>query len=368
MNSPAGRPIRPRILVLAPNWLGDAVMTSCSLDVLDAALGGDFAIRLAVNRAWLDLYREDPRLEGIIPVERPGRHDGIGGLFRLGRDLSRHGFGAVLIGPPSLRAAMIGRLAGIPVRVGYRTDGRGSLLTHGLVFPGRGASHFSEQMADLAATLAGALGRPLPEGESSGRRSPLLPGCLGVPCDPGPGPAVWAFGPGATYGAAKTWPLEQAAAFIEATVMKRGVRLVLLGDEAAGRHSSTLARTSGVPWSKTWGPEPGVVDLLGRTTLPEAVGVLRRCEAYVGNDSGLMHLAGALGVATVGIFGSSDPRWTAPLGPWTSALAAEGFPCRPCFRKTCNQDVFCLETVTAAVVLAEVESLIRRRAEGSEAP
>lgn len=368
MNSSAGRPLRPRILVLAPNWLGDAVMLSPSLDALDAAFRGDFAIHLAVRRAWLDLYRDDPRLAGLIPVERPGRHDGIDGLVRLGRGLSRDGFAAVLVCPPSLRAAMVCRLSGIPIRVGYRTDGRGPLLTHGLAFPGRGVSHFSEQMTALAGTLAGALGRPIP-GEGTCERRPLpLPGCPGVPCDPGPGPAVWAFGPGSTYGAAKTWPLDQAAAFIAAAVRKHGVRLVLLGDRAAGVHSPALARASGVPWSSAWGPAPGVVDLLGRTTLPEAVGILRRCEAYVGNDSGLMHLAGALGVATVGIFGSSDPRWTAPLGPWTRAVVAAGFPCRPCFRRTCNQDVFCLDTVAATAVLAEVESLIRFRSAGKETP
>ena len=101
------------------------------------------------------------------------------------------------------------------------------------------------------------------------------------------------------------------------------------------------------------------MDLTGRTDLVEAVAVLKSSSAFIGNDSGLMHLAAALGKPTVGIFGSSNPDWTAPVGPRTRAIIPHGFACRPCYLKKCNQPVFCLETVEAGAVLTAVEEMIR---------
>jgi heptosyltransferase-2 len=114
---------------------------------------------------------------------------------------------------------------------------------------------------------------------------------------------------------------------------------------------------AGVAWRHEPAGGPGVVDLVGRTDLREAAALLRAGEVFVGNDSGLMHLAAALGRPTVGLFGSSSPHWTAPRGPWVRVLAAAGFPCRPCFRKTCNQPRFCLDTIAAAEVVDAANAL-----------
>jgi len=350
-----------RLLVAAPNWLGDVVMTSPLLDVLADAR--DAAERppqivLAIRRRWSRLYADDPRVSEIIPVARSGRHGGLSGLWRLGRDWRQTRCTGVVLGPPSLRSGLAARLAGVRHRVGYRSDGRGFLLTLGLPRAPRGERHHADELAELGRALAAATGlRPGPRPAAR----VILPGCVSIPARTTAGPAVWIFAPGATYGEAKVWPLRHAAGFVERAVRDAGRRVVVLGDAQAGQAAADLARESGVPHRHELAGEAGIVDLAGRTDLAEAVAVLKTAEAFVGNDSGLMHLAAALGVPTVGVFGSSNPDWTAPRGPWTTTVAAEGFPCRPCYRRRCDQPVFCLDEVPASQVLTALNGLLERR-------
>ncbi|MFO7607720.1 MAG: glycosyltransferase family 9 protein [Candidatus Krumholzibacteriia bacterium] len=351
----------PVILVLAPNWLGDVVMASPLLSRLAAARDGSGrgpAVQLAVRRAWAPLFAGDPRLAAVVEVERPGRHAGVRGLGRLAAQLRRVGADAVVLGPPSLRAALVARLAGVPARIGYRGDGRGFLLSAALRRPIRGARHHGDELLDLGDRALAACG--LKPGDPDRERGwGLLPGCTASPAaDPGPGPPLWVLAPGTTYGEAKVWPVANAARFADLAVGTRGVRLVLLGDSGAAGFAAALRERCAGPWRPGTAGPAGIVDLVGRTTVAEAAALLRRAEAFVGNDSGLMHLAGALGVPTVGLFGSTDPAWTAPLGPRVRTLAADGFPCRPCFRRTCNQERFCLETIAAEAVLEAVDALV----------
>jgi len=348
----------PVILVLAPNWLGDVIMGSPLLSRLAAAAGPDGrrpAVHLAVRRPWAPLFARDPRLAGLVTVERRGRHGGPAGILRLGADLRRVGADAVVLGPPSLRAGLAARLSGAKVRVGYRSDGRGFLLNEALPVPARGSRHHADELTALGDRTLAACGLAAGDREREDAWG-LLPGLREAPAaDPGAGPPVWVLAPGTTYGEAKVWPLANAAEFARRAVADRGVRLALLGDAAAGAFAAELVRmVPGGARRDLPGPA-GLVDLTGRTTVAEAAALLRASEGFVGNDSGLMHLAGALGVPTVGLFGSTNPGWTAPLGPAVRVVAADGFPCRPCYRRTCNQPVFCLATVGAGPVLAALD-------------
>lgn len=359
----------PVILVLAPNWLGDVVMASPLLSRLAAARDGRGrapAVHLAVRRPWSPLFAGDPRLAAVVAVERPGRHGGLRGIGRLAADLGRVGADAAVLGPPSLRSALVARLARVPARIGYRGDGRSLLLSAAPRRPPRGTRHHADELLDLGDRALAACG--LKPGDPDRERAwGLLPGCTAVPAaDPGPGPPLWVLAPGTTYGEAKVWPVANAARFAQMAVGDRGVRLVLLGDGGAAGFAAALRERCAGPWRTGTAGPAGIVDLVGRTTVAEAAALLRGARAFVGNDSGLMHLAGALGVPTVGLFGSTDPGWTAPLGPRARTLAADGFPCRPCFRRTCNQERFCLETLGADAVLAAVDDLVA--AAGKEKP
>ena len=350
-----------RILLLFPNWLGDAVMATGLLELLaahrDLPDGRRLHVTLGIRQAWADLFRTDPRRDDLLILQRTGRHAGPSGLFRLRRDLAAGRFDAVLLGPPSLRVALAAGLAGIPLRVGYTGDGRHFLLNPGLTAQPRGRRHYFLEMLDLGRVLLDSLGLEL--SESDYPRFTSLPGCLAmVPVERGSGCPLWVLAPGSTYGQAKTWPLEQAREFCRLAVRDKGVELVLLGDAAAGEFAAALSADAGIPVAGSLAGQPGLVDMTGNTTLAEVVSLLRSARVFVGNDSGLMHLAAALGVPTLGIFGSSNPDWTSPVGSRTRTLAPSGFSCRPCYRKTCNQPQFCLETIGPELVLAQVEELL----------
>lgn len=368
MNDAGARP--GRIVVLAPNWLGDVVMAAPLLSLLrqrEETAGAE--IVLGVRRRWAPLFAEDPRVDRLWPLERTGRHAGTAGLWRQARELAGLSADAVLIGPPSLRAGLVAALAGAKVRVGYRGDGRDWLLNRPLDRLPRGAAHYTQEMLALGYALFGE--DPGKAAAGVGREAAdYLPGCARWPAwsesGVADGPPLWALAPGTTFGPAKTWPARRQAEFLERAVDGEGRRVVLLGDEGSADLCNELRESSGLPWRTEPGGPAGVIDLIGRTDLRRVVAVLRAVEAFVGNDSGLMHLAGALGVPTVGLFGSSNPDWTAPGGPRIRTIAAAGYPCRPCYRPTCNQPRFCMEDIGPDQVLGAVgELLVRGREEGS---
>lgn len=360
---------RRRVLVVAPNWLGDVVMTTPLLTWLDEARRSPgvpvYTISLAVRAAWAPLFAGDERIDELLTVERPGRHDGVRGIAEQAARWRGGRFDAVLLGPPSLRAALTARLAGIDLRIGHRGDGRAALLTVALPRAARGSRHYTREMLDLGAALAAAWDWPhqAPAGDGPAATRLAAPGGR---VRERAGRPVWVLGPGATFGPAKNWPVEPMAEFIGAAVGERGVRFVLLGDAAA---ADIVARLRGRLPALAWrsvdagiegdeGGEGDVLDLTGRTSLAEAVTWVCRAQAFVGNDSGMMHVAAAMGTPTVGLFGSSNPDWTRPSGAAVEVVAADGFACRPCYRRTCNQPVFCLGTIEARRVLAAVARLV----------
>ena len=266
---------------------------------------------------------------------------------------------AVLLGPPSLRAGLTAGLSGIPLRIGYRGDGRDWLLSVGLKTPERGTLHYTREMLRLGAALQESWGWSSTADSEIDPVESYLPGCRDWSADDvGSGPPLWAVAPGATFGQAKTWPVAKVAEFLTLAVRGQGRRVVLLGDASSKEFCRQLRESIRLPWRESLAGTAGVIDRTGKTDLPGVVGLLKAAEGFVGNDSGLMHLAGVLGVPTVGIFGSSNPDWTAPGGPRTSVVVADCYPCRPCYRPTCNQERFCLEDISARQVLDSLTGLI----------
>jgi heptosyltransferase-2 len=193
---------------------------------------------------------------------------------------------------------------------------------------------------------------------------PAFPACDAIlPALVPAGPPVIALAPGTTYGEAKTWPLDRAAEFLCEALAGNRNRVVLLGDAQARPLAEALAGKVGMATESTLEKGGALTDLTGRTDLTRVAAVLKSCRGFVGNDSGLMHLAAALGVPTVGIFGSSNPDWTAPRGKRTVAVAAEGYPCRPCYRRNCNQPRFCLEDIGGGRVMEVLTDLMGREVE-----
>jgi heptosyltransferase-2 len=359
-----------RILMVMPNWLGDLIMATPLVDLLwraSEAAGGDLALHAVVRRRWAPLLSRDPRLARVIPYERGGRHAGWRGIPRLAADWRAEAAHAVVLCPPSLRMGLVAAASRIPRRIGYATGGRGPLLTLGLppVRP-RGSLHHSDELRRLGLALLEILGRRPPADAAD---VPTLPGLDTLPAEPGTdGPPLWVLAPGATFGPAKTWPAERVAEFLRLAVDDRGVRVAVVGDTATSVFATELRRlTSHLAWRRDLEGGPGVVDLVGSTTLMDLAALLKAAEGFLGNDSGVMHLAAALGTPTLGLFGSSSAQWTAPRGPRALALTASGFTCQPCFRKTCNRDVFCLDTLTGLEVYGALRRLVDATGSGGRA-
>ncbi len=157
---------------------------------------------------------------------------------------------------------------------------------------------------------------------------------------------IVSLAPGAAYGHAKRWPPDRVAQLVTA-LSERGLAPVLVG--ATSDRDTARAIESSLPSGVR------VIDLVGRTTLTELIGVLARSAAFVSNDSGAMHVAAALGVPLTAIFGPTNERVTAPMGPSARDVVVRDVFCRPCMLRECPIDHRCMKRIVVADVLESVE-------------
>jgi heptosyltransferase-2 len=244
--------------------------------------------------------------------------------------------------PNSFGSALAARLAGIPNRWGYATDGRALLLSRAARVPDavRGRSQVYYYRAMLEAVGLSVAGPPdtglACPAEWKERGAALL----------GDGPWI-GLNPGAIYGTAKRWLPERYAAVGDRLARRVGARVAIVGGEAERALGETVAG------AMTGSPRV----LCGRTTLPELVGVLANLRLLVTNDSGPMHVSAALGVPVVAVFGPTDWRETAPIGP-RHAVVREPVECAPCLLRECPIDHRCMRRIeTDRVAAAALELL-----------
>ena len=311
-----------RALVIAPQWIGDAVMTEPLMRRLSAR--GE---QLTVGALpWVaPVYRAMPQVAEVI--EFPFAHGGLQWRerWRLARQL-RGQFDLAYVCPNSLKSALLPFLAGIPTRVGYLGEARYGLLTQRLANPAKGQR---PPMVAFYSALSGeadvAADRPqlhlsAPQVDATLRALSLTRWAYHV------------FAPGAEYGDAKRWPAAHFAALAE----QLDLPVVLLG---SGKEAALCAAIA----DPVNAQRPGhCINLAGKTSLVEALGVISACKSTISNDSGLMHVAAGFGVAQVAIFGSSSPLHTPPLNALAKVLWLKTDPdyqppldCAPCFERVC---------------------------------
>ena len=305
-----------RSLVIAPQWIGDAVMTEPLLARL-AARGE----RLTVGALpWVaPVYRAMPQVAQVI--ELPFKHGGLQlrARHQLAQQLAGQ-FDRAYVCPNSLKSALLPMLAGIAMRVGYLGEARVGLLTQRLKNPKN-----KPPMVAFYSALSGdtdVLGdRPrlvLPEHEVADALHHLALTAQGF----------YAFAPGAEYGPAKRWPAMHFAALAQ----QLDLPVVLLGSAKESALCDQIAQAA-----------PGrCTNLAGQTTLTQAFAVLAAAKAVISNDSGLMHVAAALCTPQVALFGSSSPAHTPPLNARAAVLWLKDDPayepalsCAPCFEREC---------------------------------
>ncbi len=335
-----------RILVASTNWVGDGVMTLPALEAVRRNFPSGALTVLA--RPWVaPLFEHHPAVDHIlVAADGGGAWSRFLETLQLARFLRQERFDLAVLFPNAFRAAALTCLGGVTHRVGYDTDGRGFLLTRRIVKDERVLrAHQVDGYLGLLRALGWEAERRDPElsvttEEVAAAEARLKAAGLGGDC------LRVGLGPGAIFGQAKRWPAERFAVIGDWVAARWGGQVLVFGSRKEAEICGALEQSMGSP----------VLNLAGRTSLREAMALIHCCHLFLTNDSGLMHVAAALGVPTVAIFGSTDPIATGPRGRRTRVVR-HAVECAPCLKPACATDYRCLLSIRPEEVWEAMESL-----------
>jgi heptosyltransferase-2 len=339
-----------RILVRATNWIGDAVMSIPALEAVRKRFPAAHITILA--RPWVsDVYRGTPFCDAIeLYTPKPGMKDWTAKLA-LARSLETKRFDTALILPNSFDAALICRLARIPTRIGFSRDARGILLTHPIARPKHGEIPVHERFYYLELLRRAGWIDKLPE-DGAPIHLPTKPRPftdLGIEAER----PVIGLSPGAAFGSAKRWLPERFAESALELARHWNAAVVIFGSKDERPVAEQVERN-------LRGLDRSVVvrNLAGATNLREFMERIAACQFFLSNDNGAMHLAAAIGIPTLAVFGSTDHITTGPTGPSTR-IVREAVECSPCLKRECPIDHRCMTRVTVSSVVQQALELGR---------
>ncbi len=340
-----------RILVRSTNWVGDAVLSLPALDALRARFPRAEIVVLA-KPSVSELYWHHPAVNRQIIYRPATEHRGPLGFAKLIRELRAEHFDAALLFQNAFQAAWMAWLARIPLRIGYDRDGRGFLL-HDAVEPPLPAAYGHQVYYYLQLLFrAGLIGKPEPVEEIRVRLTGAEEVWAARKLDAlglsGPRFLV-GLAPGAAFGPAKRWLPERFGGLADRLIGALDADVLIFGSPA----ERTLADEIGSSMKHT------PVSVAGDTSLRQLLALMARCRFIVTNDSGSMHLAAALGIPLVAIFGSTDERATGPLGTQVRIVKRD-VACSPCGRRVCPIDFRCMRDITVEHVFRATLELVKR--------
>jgi heptosyltransferase-2 len=345
-----------KLLIRATNWVGDAIMALPALQVVRKQFPETHIAILALPYV-AEIYEGQGLADELIVYDRKGQHAGIRGREKLAAALRSKKFDAGLLLQNAFEAAWLVWRAGIPRRIGYNRDGRGILLTKAIPVPEAGEIPAHEKFYYLELVRRAGWLESLPEvpeislcvtAEQLKKAEAKLRE-MGAKA----GAARVAVGAGAAYGSAKCWPPERFAQALNQLRRERETDVVLFGTPSETEVSAAIRAGLTQP----------ALDLTGKTEVAELAALLSRCSVFLGNDSGAMHVAAAVGLPVLAVFGPTDPFGTAPVTPHCTVVQQKPY-CSPCFLRRCPTDHRCMTAVTPEMVS---EPLLRRIAEVSPA-
>ncbi|EGY53332.1 lipopolysaccharide heptosyltransferase II [Neisseria shayeganii] len=333
------------ILIITPSWIGDCVMTQplyrrlhqlhpgCTIDVL----APKWSMAVFERMPEIRRVQENPFGHGALRLRE---------RWRLGKTLGRQGYDQVIVLPGSFKSALIARASGIPLRTGYVGESRYPLLNDIRKLDKAALPLMVDRYTALAhpcqADFNGHSDTPQLNITPAGRQAALQAHGLNT------AHPIAAFCPGAEYGPAKRWP---AAHFAELArrYAAEGYQIWLFGSAKDQAVADEINRLSGSLCT----------NLCGRTSLAEAIDLLSLADLVVCNDSGLMHLAAALGRPLAAVYGSSSPEHTPPLSP-RAAVVSLNLDCSPCFKRECPLGhTHCLQQLDPQRVYEAAENVRR---------
>ena len=330
-----------KILIRATNWVGDAIMALPALRAVRSRFA-DAEITILARPYVAFIYKDQQVCDNMMFVD--DKRDMAG-------EIRAQKFDVAVLLQNAFEAAWFAWRAAIPERIGYARDGRSLLLTKALPVPKPGEIPAHEQYYYLELLRrAGWLDSlpsesfiklDVPEGNRQSaaeflRFNGVKPDSLRV-----------AIGAGASYGSAKCWPPDRFAELANRLQAQSGTDIILFGTLAEAPVSSAIAA----------GMHRAPIDLTGKTAINDLPALLSQCHLFIGNDSGAMHVAAAVGLPVVAVFGPTDPRGTAPVTPRCSIVQERPY-CSPCFLRRCPTDHRCMTRVTPDAVEAAARQWI----------
>ncbi|MFO7188306.1 MAG: lipopolysaccharide heptosyltransferase II [Pseudomonadota bacterium] len=332
-----------RTLIVAPNWIGDALLAQPLFARLREQRPGERIDALAPPWTAPVLGRM-PEIDEVIQSPFDHGEFKLAARWRLGRRLKERGFARAIVLPNSWKSALVPFFAGIPERIGYVGEARYGLLNVIHKLDEKALPLMAERYAKLAEDPSEPPQRPLPRVRLRVDEANLIIniGRLGLDRSR----PVVAMCPGAEYGPAKRWPTRHFATLAR-KLRARGKTVWLFGSQKDRPVADEIVALS----------DGACVNLCGRTNLASAIDLMSVAQCVVTNDSGLMHVAAALGRPIVALYGSSSPHHTPPLSP-NARLVTLSLECSPCYQRECPLGHFkCLNDLEPERVAAEIDKL-----------
>ena len=335
-----------RILIVAPNWVGDTLLAQPLFARLHQRLPGVVIDALAPS--WTaPLLARMPEIAEVIATPFVHGPLQLRERWRLGRSLRRRGYQQAIVLPNTFKAALLPFFADIGLRVGFTGESRYGLLNILHRLDEKKTPLMAERYAQLAERPGEKASLPLLPCSLRVDAANLLVSVGRLGLDRSRPVAV--FCPGAEYGPAKRWPTRNFAALAR-RFAGRGRAVWLLGSRKERELGEEIVRFA----------HGDAINLCGRTDLATAADLMSVAEIVVSNDSGLMHVAAALDKPLVALYGSSSAAHTPPLSERVKIARIEGLACSPCYRRECPLGHFrCLNELTPEQVLLEIEALER---------
>ena len=333
-----------KILIRATNWVGDAIMALPALRAVRERFV-DAQIAIVARPYVADIYFDQAICNQLIPYDPERLHAGFSGRERLAAELRAQKFDVALLLQNAFDAAWLAWRANIPERIGYARDGRSLLLTKAVPLPriGEIPTHEKFYYLELLRRVGwldslqdeSFIGLGVPEGKRRSadeflRKSGARQSALRI-----------AIGAGASYGSAKCWQPSRFADVANRLQSEMDADVILFGTAAEVAVATAIAAEMGRP----------PVNLTGKTTIADLPALLSQCHLFIGNDSGAMHVAAAVGLPVVAVFGPTDPLGTAPVTPRCSIVQQKPY-CSPCFLRRCPTDHRCMKAITSDMVEA----------------
>jgi len=344
-----------RILIIAPNWIGDAVMSQPLLAQLKV-LYPDSQIDVLASVWVASIYRACSEVHQVIEANLEHKKLQWNARKQLAKQVQANHYQACFVLPNSLKSALIPWLANIPFRIGYRGELRFGLLNFALPNPNKiqrppMVAHYLA-LADLLteeskqATVQSNANIPTLHISAEAKQS--IEAKLKV-ANIGP-QAIYVLCPGAEYGITKRWPTEYFAKLAQELIANKPESLIIL---LGSKSDYALAENIQLQASNL----SNIHNWCGNTSLDEAIALIGMSQTVVSNDSGLMHIAAALKTPQVAIFGSSDPHHAPPLSDKAQVIWLN-LPCSPCHKRECPLGhLKCLKDITPEQVFSTIKTL-----------